>query len=321
LVNLMGGRLEVASTLGVGTTFSFTITLPEAPLMVTSQTGRYLNLHTMRLLIVDDNETNVMIIREHLSRSGAQLVEATSGAQALTILDDAHRRSEPITLAILDYHMPGMNGLDLAQAIRDRPEWATLPLIMHVSDLQGEDTRRARSLGITSYLYKPLNRQRLMDSLAVALNLEPVGPAQQEETELLEQTTPASCRILLVEDLEDNRDVVALFLKDTPYQIDMAENGAVALQKFQTGRYDLVLMDMQMPVMDGLTATAAIREWERAQQRRPTPIVALTANAFKEEADKCLAVGCTAHLTKPIKKKTLLTAIAQCADPPRDQAA
>ncbi|MGQ0554747.1 MAG: PAS domain S-box protein [Nitrospiraceae bacterium] len=321
LVNLMGGRLEVASTLGVGTTFSFTITLPEAPLVVTSQTGRYLNLHTMRLLIVDDNETNVMIIREHLSRSGAQLVEATSGAQALTILDDAHRRSEPITLAILDYHMPGMNGLDLAQAIRDRPEWASLPLIMHVSDLQGEDTRRARSLGITSYLYKPLSRRRLMDSLAVALNLEPVGPAQQEETESLEQTAPASCRILLVEDLEDNRDVVALFLKDTPYQIDMAENGAVALQKFQTGHYDLVLMDMQMPVMDGLAATAAIREWERAQQRRPTPIVALTANAFKEEADKCLAVGCTAHLTKPIKKKTLLSAIVQCANSPRDQAA
>jgi len=307
--------------LGVGTTFSFTITLPEAPLVVTSQTGRYLNLHTMRLLIVDDNETNVMIIREHLSRSGAQLVEATSGAQALTILDDAHRRSEPITLAILDYHMPGMNGLDLAQAIRDRPEWATLPLIMHVSDLQGEDTRRARSLGITSYLYKPLSRRRLMDSLAVALNLEPVGAAQREEAEPSEQTALAPCRILLVEDLEDNRDVVALFLKDTPYQIDMAENGAVALQKFQTGRYDLVLMDMQMPVMDGLTATAAIREWERAQQRRPTPIVALTANAFKEEADKCLAAGCTAHLTKPIKKKTLLTAIAQCVDIPRAQAA
>jgi PAS domain S-box-containing protein len=321
LVELMGGRLKADSTLGVGTTFSFTITLTEAPLVVASQTGRYLDLHTMRLLIVDDNETNVMIVREHLSRSGAQLVEATSGAQALTILDDAHRRNEPMTLAILDYHMPGMNGLDLAQAIRSRQEFATLPLVMHVSDLQGEDARRARSLGITSYLYKPLSRRRLMESLAVALNLKPVGSAQHEEAKPSEQTTPAPYRILLVEDLEDNRDVVALFLKETPYQLDMAENGGVALQKFQTGRYDLVLMDMQMPVMDGLEATAAIRAWERAQQRRPTPIVALTANAFKEEADKCMAAGCTAHLTKPIKKKTLLTAIAQCADPPRDQAA
>ncbi|MBH0193741.1 MAG: response regulator, partial [Nitrospira sp.] len=319
LVELMGGHLEIDSTLGVGTTFSFTISLPEAPLIVASQTGQYLDLHTMRLLIVDDNETNVMIVREHLSRSGVHLVEASSSAQALRILDDVHRRNEPMTLAILDYHMPGMNGLDLAQAIRDRPEWATLPLIMHVSDLlQEEDTRRARSLGIASYLYKPLSRRRLMDSLAGALNLKPVGPVEQEQAA---PATPHPCHILLVEDLEDNRDVVALFLKGTPYQLDMAENGAVALQKFQTGRYDLLFMDMQMPVMDGLQATAAIREWERAQQRRPTPIVALTANAFKEEADKCLAAGCTAHLTKPIKKKILLTAIAQWADPPKDQAA
>ncbi|MDH4302081.1 MAG: response regulator, partial [Nitrospira sp.] len=288
------------------------------PLVVGHQTGRYLDLHAMRLLIVDDNETNVMIVREHLSRSGAQLLEASSGAEALTILEEAHRRNEPITLAILDYHMPSMNGLDLVQAIRDRQECASLPLIMHVSDLQRDDAQRARSLGITSYLYKPLSRRRLMDSLAIALNLAPVESVQQEPGE---PDPPGPCRILLVEDLEDNRDVVALFLKDTPYQLDMAENGAIALQKFQTGRYELVLMDMQMPVMDGLEATAAIRVWERAQQRRPTPIVALTANAFKEEADKSLAAGCTAHLTKPIKKKTLLSAIAQCADTPRDQAA
>jgi PAS domain S-box-containing protein len=318
LVQLMGGHLEADSTVGVGTTFSFTIALPEAPLAVTRQPEQPLDLRAMRLLIVDDNETNMMIVRTHLSRSGVHLVEASSGAQALTILDDAHRRNEPMTLAILDYHMPGMDGLDLAQAIRNRPEWASLPLIMHVSDLQRDETRRAQSLGITNYLYKPLSRRRLMDSLAVALNVAPVGPVEQEK---VAPATPQPCHILLVEDLEDNRDVVALFLKDTPYQLDMAENGAVALQKFQTGRYDLVLMDMQMPVMDGLEATAAIRAWERVQQRRPTPIVALTANAFKEEADKCLAAGCTAHLTKPIKKKTLLTAIVQWTDSPKDQAA
>lgn len=128
-------------------------------------------------------------------------------------------------------------------------------------------------------------------------------------------------RILLVDDLEDNRDLVVLFLKDTPYVIDMAENGAEAVEKFHQGDYDLVFMDMQMPVMNGLQATAAIREWERKQGCSPTAVVALTAHALKAERDKSLSAGCTAHLTKPIKKQDLLQAIAVYAPPPWDQAA
>lgn len=321
LVELMGGHLEVESTPGIGTTFSFILRLPEAPSLENKETVPYANLNGQRILIVGDNDTNLMILRENLSRLGVQIIEATSGLQALTILDEASRQKEQIDLVILDHHMPGMNGLELAQAIRDRKKFMALPLILHVSDLLRDDADRIDTLKIASYLYKPLSRTRLIEALAHALDRTPTRSPYQQPTASDEQPLLPSSRILLVEDLEDNRDVVALFLKDTPYQIDMAENGAIALQKFQTGRYDLVLMDMQMPVMDGLAATAAIRKWERAQQRRPTPIMALTANAFKEEADKCLAAGCTAHLTKPIKKKTLLTAIAQCANPPRDQAA
>ena len=123
-------------------------------------------------------------------------------------------------------------------------------------------------------------------------------------------------RILLVDDLEDNRDLVALFLKDMPSTIEMAENGAVAVEKFQQGVFDLVFMDMQMPVMDGLQATVAIREWERKQGRVPTAVVALTAHALKEERERSLAAGCNAHLTKPIKKQELLRAIADYAHPP-----
>ena len=122
-----------------------------------------------------------------------------------------------------------------------------------------------------------------------------------------------SLSILLVEDLEDNRKLIALFLQGTPYQLDIAENGAIAVEKFQAGRYDLVLMDIQMPVMDGYQATSAIRAWEQSQKRDATPIIALTAHAFKEDIDKSQDAGCNAHLTKPIRKKTFLEAIRQHA--------
>src|SRR5262249_21334704 len=156
------------------------------------------------------------------------------------------------------YHMPAMNGLELAEAIRRRPECVTLPLILHVSDLQRDDVRRAHLLGIKSYLYKPLSLRRLMESLTVALDQAAPEPVQQESAALSEQSILPPYRILLVEDLEDNRDVIALLLKETPCRLEMAENGAVALHKYKEGTYDLIFMDMQMPVMDGFEATKAI---------------------------------------------------------------
>jgi CheY-like chemotaxis protein len=118
-------------------------------------------------------------------------------------------------------------------------------------------------------------------------------------------------RILLAEDSPDNRTITLAYLEDTPYRVEIAENGAVACEKFTTGHYDLVLMDRQMPVMDGLTATGAIREWEQANHRPPTPIIALTAAALKGDQEKCMAAGCTAYLTKPIKQEVLLQAIKE----------
>lgn len=321
LVAMMGGQLLVESVVGSGTTFSFVIDMPEAPLLEADRQPTYLDLHGRRMLVVDDNETNRMIVREHLSRAGVALIEAASGAEALSILDEAERRNESFDLAIVDYHMPGMDGLALSEAVRVRPEWSAMPIIMHVSDLQRDDAQRAKSLGIATYLYKPLNRKRLMESLAVILDLVEPTETYPASADLSDMSTLSPYHILLAEDLEDNRDVVRLFLKDTPYQLETAVNGAQALEQFKNGTYDLVLMDMQMPVMDGLEATAAIRQWERDQRRTPTPIIALTANAFKEEADRSLAAGCTAHMTKPIKKKTLLTLIAQCAGRAQDRAA
>jgi CheY-like chemotaxis protein/HPt (histidine-containing phosphotransfer) domain-containing protein len=123
------------------------------------------------------------------------------------------------------------------------------------------------------------------------------------------ESPPPSLRILLVEDSPDNRTITIAYLQDTPYRVEVAENGAIAYEKFIAGHFDLVLMDRQMPVMDGLTATRAIREWEQANRRLPTPIVALTASALKGDQEKFEAAGCTAYLTKPIKQEVLLQAI------------
>jgi CheY-like chemotaxis protein len=254
-----------------------------------------------------------MIIREHLARLGAQTIEAPDGFSALAALHEALKRGESFYLAILDYHLPDMNGMLLAQAIRQRADCDRLPLVMLTSQVRTDHTLLMRTLGVNSYLYKPISRDRLLQSVAAALGQTPVVPKEPAQDQSALPLPPA--HILLTEDLEDNRDVISLFLKETACVLDMAENGAGAVEKFCAGTYDLVFMDIQMPVMDGLQATAAIRQWEQEQQRRPTPIVALTANAFQAEVDKSLSAGCTAHLSKPIKKKVLLDAIRKYARP------
>lgn len=316
LVALMGGDLRVDSRPGHGSTFSFAIRLAPAPALV-PETAPPLAINGCRILIVDDNETNRLIVREHLRRFGASLDEATNGLDALRAIEEAQQQHAPFSLIILDYHMPGMSGLDLAEAIRARPESRALPLLFTTSELRGLTERRAQALGILSTVYKPISRTRLLDGVAVAMGQ--VGPTlSAPPTPLPAPLKPL--RILLVEDLEDNRDVVSLFLNGTPYQLESAENGLLGLQAFQGQSFDLVFMDMQMPVMDGYQATAAMRQWERERQRRPTPIISLTANAYQEDVDKSLAAGCTGHLSKPIKKQALLDAIRVYTNPPLEQA-
>ncbi|MEQ1792566.1 MAG: response regulator [Nitrospira sp.] len=329
LAELMGGRIWAESTLGAGCTMHVTARLPQAT-TEPSTGGAGPLLTDTRIIVVDDNETNRLVCNDILTRAGARIVEAADGPAALTAMRTAHASGTPFHLAILDCHMPNMDGFAVAEAMRASPEYSAIPTIMLTSDFSSANAAKAHALGIPKHLSKPIRSMALLNVVNSTLTEPP--PSQDQPPAISLPSSPARLdrtpaqqsstgRILLAEDLEDNRDVIALFLKATTYELDMAENGAIALKKFQTGTYDLVFMDMQMPVMDGYAATGLIREWEHAHKRTPTPILALTANAFPEELEKSLTAGCTAHLTKPIKKKTLLEAIRRYALHPDQQEA
>jgi CheY-like chemotaxis protein len=268
---------------------------------------------------VDDHQPTRLVIAEILSAADTLVSDVASGSLAISFLQAAQTDNQPVQLMIVDHRMPDMDGLELVQAVRAMPSGKDLPVLFLLSNPQESDRKQLQELDRTHPILKPVSRTKLLvtvrdalagQSLSVNLNLDHAAGASRRPL-----------RILLVDDLEDNRDLVIFFLKNLPYSVDTAENGLEAVERIRATSYDIVLMDVQMPRMDGLQATATIRQWERAEGRRPTPIIALTAQALTEEREKALAVGYTAHLTKPIKKPDLLKAIEGYTALIQDQAA
>ena len=246
------------------------------------------------------------------------MTEAGGGEAALAELRSAQDAGEPFRLVLLDGRMPGMDGFQVAEVVQRQPDLLNMTMIMLTSEGRGGDRARAKKLGLARYLMKPVKRVELLHAISSAMSVPlPARPAGQDSTQPLAASTEApACAmsplsILLAEDMSDNQLLIQAYLKRTPYQLDIADNGDIACGKFKVGRDDLVLMDMQMPVLDGYDATRAIRQWEWEHHRPPTPIIALTAYALKSDEQKSLDAGCTAHLTKPIKKLTLLAAISE----------
>jgi two-component system sensor histidine kinase/response regulator len=299
----MGGELQVASEVGRGSDFSFTLTLPVDETPVARAAGPA-PLGGRRMLIVDDNQTNRRILREMLAAEGVKVDEASTATDGLAAL-----RRARYDLAVLDVQMPDMDGFQLAAAVRADAKLARTNLLMLTSAGQRGDGERCRELGIRGYLTKPLSRADLLEALGTVL----AGPAEQDVvTRHTIAESRRALRILLAEDNPVNQQVAVAMLVKRGHEVHVAGNGREAVQSAADREYDVILMDVQMPEMDGFEATQAIRATAKGKD---LPIIALTAHALSGERDRCLAKGMTDYLAKPFKAHELFAMVEREGEP------
>ena len=308
LTEKMDGKIWVESEEGKGSTFNFIIRLDvsEMPISTQKVTGS-VDLQGKHILIVDDNATNLLILATQLSSRGAVVKQADSAQTALDILYGQSATQNSFDVILTDCHMPDMDGFDLIETMQAKGTDLNMIMMLSSADLN-QHMSRADELGIGGYLIKPVKREALITQLGKVLSETETVDRKQVVIDA-EQDDIVPLKILLVEDNPDNRLLIRAYLKKLPYQLDEAENGQIAVEMFQQSDYDLVFMDVQMPVMDGHQATRITRAWEAEHARKSTPIIALTAHAIKEEIDKCMQAGCDTHLSKPVKKATILDTI------------
>ncbi|MFL6208777.1 MAG: response regulator [Pyrinomonadaceae bacterium] len=314
LVELMGGEIGVESVPGEGSTFWFTARFNKQPADIVRVQPKALSLANLRALIVDDNATNRKILAHQLGSWGMIHDKAESGAQALELLRAAARRNEAYDLAVLDLMMPGMDGFELARAIKSDPDIAGVRLVLLTSYGERGHGATAREAGVAAYLTKPVRQSQLFDCLTDVISRATGTPESavadaHAPTKLLTKHTltetkmTANKLILLAEDNIVNQKVAVRQLQKLGYRADAVANGREALEALSRIAYDLVLMDCQMPELDGYEATAEIRR--REGSTRHTPIVAMTAHALEGEREKCIAAGMDDYISKPVKPEEL----------------
>jgi CheY-like chemotaxis protein len=314
LAELMNGRIWVESTLGTGSSFHCCVQLVVQSSPTFTHDNVQVNLQGIRTLVVDDHATNRLILRETLSALGAEVTDTASGHEAIEEWRRAVTTERPYELLLLDCRMPEMDGFQVAEEIRRAGVPKGLTIVMLASDHWADDIARTYDMGLGGYLIKPIRKSDLLQTISIALDRSKgiQHSAGSAPVNITSPTEVRALRILLVEDSSDNQVLIRSYLKQTPHRLDIADHGGIALELFKNGHYDLILMDMQMPVMDGYEATKAIRAWEREHDLPSTQVIALTALALKEDGVKILDAGCNAHMTKPLKKHTLLEVLQAC---------
>jgi CheY-like chemotaxis protein len=313
LVELMHGNIGVESQLGVGSTFWFTVVLGFDP-HAQPKSSELADLSGKNILVVDDNETNRRILQRHLTRWGAVTAEACSGAEALMMLQDGLAVGNACDAILLDYFMPAMDGLQVAAAIRACSAFSVTPIILLSSELSSEQRSSIQQQRISATMQKPIRASVLLRTLRKVF--DPRSTAAEPARQKLESAPPAAAnpraasRILIGEDKPTNQVLARRMVEKLGYEAEVAGNGALGVDAWKTGKFDLILMDCQMPEKDGYVATREIRAAEAGKGAR-IPIIAMTANAVEGDRERCLAAGMDDYLTKPVKFADLGSAITR----------
>jgi two-component system sensor histidine kinase/response regulator len=308
LVEMMGGQIRLESEVGKGSTFHFTaqLGLPQGPVLERRERGPDISIAGIPILVVDDNPTNMRILEKTLLQWGMKPLLASSGQAAIAALKQAKEEGRPPQLMLLDAQMPEMDGFMLMENLKMHPELPMATVMMLTSGGQRGDAKRCQELGISAYLTKPVRQWELREAMLKVLGAKQEGanPPHLVTRHSLRETRKR-LHILLAEDNAINREVAVRLLTKRGHAVKVAENGKQALALFDETHFDMILMDVQMPEMDGFEATAAIRLKEKSRGTH-IPIVAMTAHAMKGDRERCLAAGMDEYIAKPIAVEELI---------------
>ncbi|MBF0397108.1 MAG: response regulator, partial [Desulfobacterales bacterium] len=317
LSEMMGGQIGVYSDEGKGSTFWFTAVFAKQSKDKELVKVLPADIKGKRILAVDDNPINIEIICAYVKSFGCRVQHSYSGKEALNLLREAIKTNDPYEMAILDYMMPSMDGEGLGRIIKDDPELKNTKLVMLSSRGLRGDASRMKEIGFAAYLTKPIKRNQLFDCLITVFgDIKVQETKKQKELFVtrfsLTEVKKQMIKILLAEDNVVNQKLALKYLDKFGYHADVVGNGKEAVKALEVTNYNLILMDVQMPEMDGFEATQFIRSNESTVINKNVYIIAMTAHAMKGDRERCIAVGMNDYVSKPIKPQELLDAIEKC---------